>query len=404
MSLTKKSIDLLRYDLGGPSAQILWDNALPGFGIRVFPSQAKSFILDYYADGRKKRLTLGRYGVLTPQQARDRAIAMLGRVAGGADPAADQRERRGIQSLRSFAPIYLANAKTRGNPSRRQRQPKKTWSEDERRINKYLIPELGGRKLTDIKRADVARLHELIGRSAPYEANRVLALLAVMLSVAVDMGFLPDDHQNPARRVTPFGERSRERWVTPNELPALLSAIEAEASPHARGALMLALLTGMRRGEILGLKWQDVDLARSEINLIDTKAGRSHVVPLSSEATDVLRSLPRMVGNPYVFCSPVKPGGRLHDLKRPWENVRARYWLAQNPEEGDRLRRQAQEDVRKYSKHAAKGSSSVEARLLTLAAQKREYPEKTSDSMTFVAPSAPCWHSRGRASLLSGRS
>lgn len=349
MALTKRAIDALKYDPDGSAAQILWDHTLPGYGVRVFASGAKSFILDYRAGGRKRRITLGRYGVLTPDQARKKAMRELTSVNNGGDPAEERRESRKAITVRDYADVYVDQyAKKR----------KRTWPEDRRRLDRNIIPTLGSRTLASVTRADIAKLHRTIGSRAKYEANRTAALLKVMRSVAIEWGYLPETA--PSWSVKPFREQKRARWVKPDELPALLLAIDAEESVYVRGALHLALLTGMRRGELLGLRWQHVDLNRAEINLPTTKADRPHVVPLSPEAVTVLSGLPRMLGNPFVFCSPKKHGVALHDLKEPWERVRARTWLAAHPEEAATLRSKAEAHVR------ANGGA-VESRLLLLA-------------------------------------
>lgn len=104
-------------------------------------------------------------------------------------------------------------------------------------------------------------------------------------------------------------------------MPRLMAAIDAEANPYVRAALKLYLLTGLRRSELLGLRWQDVDLMRREIRLSDTKAGRAHRVPLSAPAVEILNGLPRMLRNEYVFPGSV-PGRPLVNIAKSWRRVR----------------------------------------------------------------------------------
>ena len=366
MALTKRDIDAFRHDPNGKPAQILWDGSLPGFGVRVFASGAKSFILDYRFNGIKRRLTIGAYGELTPKQARDLAVQNLADVARGIDPLAARdaareaaRQAQMALTLREYADVYI---------ERHAKPHKKSWKEDRRRLDREILPTLGSLKLADITRADVAALHARLARRTKHEANNVVRLLTVMRSSAIEWGYLPENTGSWSVKLFRFP--SRDRWVTPDELPHLLAAIDAEESVHVRGALYIALLTGMRRGEVLGLRWTDVDLSRREIHLSDTKANRTHVVPLVAEAVDVLRGLPRMLGNPYVFPSPTKAGRPHHDMKRAWHRVRARLWLATHPDEERVLRVQAEADVAARSKHAGahEGRDPVQDRLLDLAA------------------------------------
>jgi len=356
--LTKRSVDALRFDPAAPDRrQVLWDTQTPGFGVRVFESGAKSFILTYRAGGRLRQMTVGRYGDFTVEQARAEAEDLRAAVRRGEDPLAAAAVAREAPTMREFARTYL---------ERHAKPHKKTWREDERRINKYIVPAMGALRIADVRRPDVARLHDRIGVKAPYEANRVLALLAVMFSKAEEWGLIEEGTPNPAAKIQTFKERSRDRWITPAEMPLLVEAIDAEPSPYVRAAIKLYLLTGLRRNELLRLRWRAIDLDRHEIHLADTKAGRSHTLPLSSAAEAILRALPRGIGNACVFPGE-KPGQRLVNIAKPWRRIRARFWLLGNPVRAAELRARAEHDVAHRSKHAEKTPEAVEHRLLTLA-------------------------------------
>jgi integrase len=358
--LTKTQIDRLEYDPAGPKMQIEYDGAeIPGFGVRVHQSGRKTFVLTYRTRGRPapKRIVLGTFGPMTLDEARRIARATLLEAKTGEDPLEARRKQRHGDTVRDLAKLYL---------DRHAKAHKKTWKEDERRINKHILPALGARRVEDVSRSDVARLHNRIGQSAPIEANRVVKLFAVMLNKAEEFGMLEEGSPNPAARVKKFRETSRDRWVTPAELPALVQAIEAEPSPHVRAAVKLYLLTGLRRSELLGLRWRDVNVDRREIRLGETKAGRPHILPLSTEALDVLRDLPRQLGTAYVFPGEV-PGKPLVNINKPWRRIRARFWLAQNPDRAAELTARAERDVQRRSKHAEKTPAAVEHRLIALA-------------------------------------
>lgn len=315
MPITKRELDKLEYDVSGPSNQILNDPDLPGFGVRVYPTGRKVFFVRYRTvggrRGRERWLTLGRYGELTLHQARDRARDALAAVRGGNDPAETREKARTGITVAEFAPLYL---------NQHAKRAKKSWREDERRLNKHILPALGRFRLDAVSRGNVAQLHRAISETSPVEANRVLALISVMFGKAIEWEHLPESAANPAARVQANGERSRDRWIKPAELPALMTAIRTEDNPYIRAAFLLYLLTGLRRSELLTLKWKHVDLDRREIYLPDTKANRPHTVPLSAPAADLLNSLPRQDSNPYVF--PGRDHGHIYDLKRPWARIR----------------------------------------------------------------------------------
>src|SRR5262249_54312779 len=144
-----------------------------------------------------------------------------------------------------------------------------------------------------------------------YEANRTVALLGKMFELARRWGFLPENAANPARGINKFKEQKRDRWVTQEELPRLASAVAQNPNLYGCAAIWLYLLTGVRREELLQARWEDVDFARCELRLGETKAGRIHYVPLSTPALALLRILPREEGNPYLLPG-AKPGSHLN--------------------------------------------------------------------------------------------
>lgn len=169
------------------------------------------------------------------------------------------------------------------------------------------------RKLTDLSRNEVARLHAKVGATAPYRANRLVALFRKMFNLARDWGLY--DGENPATRIQFFREELRDRFVQPEELPRLFLAIAEEPNLSVRAVLLTALLTGARRTEVLTMRWDEVSLTRAEWRIPHTKAGRPHLLPVPHALVDVLRSLPRVDGSPYVF--PGQNGaGHLQNMKR----------------------------------------------------------------------------------------
>jgi integrase len=363
MALTKRDIDRLAWNPHGPTVQLHADGAVAGLAVRVYPTGKRAFVLRYRPLGARqpKNLTLGAYGVLTLQQARDLARKTLATVAAGNDPAEERRARREAMTVAEWAAMFDAEHVA----------TLKSAYEHRRRLKRWILPRWGSRRLEDVTETEVRRLHREIGRTAPYEANRVLALVSVFFSQAMthDDVKLPDGFRNPATGVKPNDrERERGRWVdTDAELLALLDAIEAEPNDFHRAYFRLLLLTGCRKNELLRLEWADVRLDRAEALLRDTKSGDDAVQPLPAEAVEILRTLPRFVGSRYVFPSLTHPGQPMRHVRRAWDRVRARAWLAENPDTAAVLRAQAQRDVAAGRKHAAKGPEAVEARLHALA-------------------------------------
>jgi integrase len=278
----------------------------------VYPSGKKAFVLFYRVNGRQRFLTLGAYGPFTLDQARDRAKEHIGQVVKGEDPLEHKKKARQGETVKALCDAYLERHASR----------KRSARDDRRRIVQYVIPTWGNRKADNIIRADVAALHTRIGQHAPYEANRVVALLSKMFELARRWGFVQENAGNPARGIDKFKEQKRDRWVTPEELPRLAAAIAQDPNLYVRAAIWLYLLTGVRKTELLKARWNDVDFVRCQLRLGETKAGRTHYVALSPPALTLLRMLPRQEGNPYLLPSTKVPGQHLVNIEKPWRRVR----------------------------------------------------------------------------------
>ncbi|MEQ1673216.1 MAG: integrase arm-type DNA-binding domain-containing protein, partial [Hyphomicrobium sp.] len=164
--ISKRTVD----DLDpGAARYIVWDDKLPAFGCEVMPSGVKSYKLMYRVGGRLRKLTLGRHGSITAEEARDLARKALGAVAGGADPASEKVEARRAQS------VSIAFAEWLDRHIDQKRKPT-TRVEYRRLFEKHIKPHIGSRALKEVQRADVMALHRRLS-SAPYVANRAVAVL-----------------------------------------------------------------------------------------------------------------------------------------------------------------------------------------------------------------------------------
>jgi integrase len=285
------------------------DAELPGFALRVTKGR-KSFILEKRIHGRMRRFTIGPYGPLTVEQARKLAEGEVGAIAQGEDPAQRRKDRLNEPTFGDLTKQYLE-----------RHAPRKRSARDDQAMLNTHLNFFRNRKLTDITRNDVARLHAKIGEAAPYRANRLVALLRKMFNLGKDWGLSHGD--NPATRIAFFREESRDRFVQPEELPRLFQAIVEEPNVYIRAVFLTALLTGARRTEVLSMRWEDVSLARAEWRIPQTKAGRPHCLPLPNLLVAMLGSLPRADGHPFVF---VGQNGAAHvqNIKRTWHRVRTK--------------------------------------------------------------------------------
>jgi integrase len=304
--------DIAKFEYRG-GWDVRWDDKVPGLGIRIYASGKKAFVLSYRSGGRKRLMVLGRYGAdLTLEQARDAARKHRVGVREGVDPLEARRKEAQGETFKDLVDAYL---------ERHAKQHKRTWKTDEGRLERHIPAEWNGRKVSQINREDVARVHREIGKTRPYEANRLLDLLRVMFRLARLWYFLDPSAENPADGIEKFKEHKRKRWLTPEELPALAAAIDTESNVYVRSALWLYMLSGVRKTELLEARWADIDWTRGMLRLPDTKSGEEQSVALSAPALAILQAIPRMEKNPYILPG-LKKGKHLVNIDKPWRRTR----------------------------------------------------------------------------------
>jgi integrase len=335
--VTKRAVDALACP-AGKDREFLWDDAVSGFGVAAFPSGKKVYVAQYRQDGRSRRANIGEHGRLTPDEARSEAKKLLGVVETGVDPIAERRADREVRTFGDVAEDFLSLHVATKRKSR-------TGGEYRRVLQTRILPALGSKRIVDVRRADVARLHGKLAET-PYEANRVLALISVVWNWAARRDEVASA-DNPAKAIERYPEQGRERFLTSEELGRLGAALaEGEGAglpyevdetkpeskhapkadkrrvkldPFAVAAIRLLTLTGARLREILDAQWSQVDLERGVIFLADSKTGRKPIY-LSAAAQAVLAALTRIEGNPHIIAG-ARDGAPRADLKKPWRAV-----------------------------------------------------------------------------------
>jgi integrase len=347
--LTKAAVDAAK-----PKAKpyFIWDSALPGFGLRVFPSGRKAFYLDFRVEGgARRRAKIGDLGRMTVDQGKSAALRMLSSVTVGGDPLEAREERRRAVTIEDVCRQYFA-AGAKGLVRGRNGAPKTAAGLriDQARVQNHILPLLGALPAARLDRAAVQRAADAItaretaeggmrrARGGAGTARRTIALLGGIWTWAERRGLVPAGSA-PARGIEKAAGAVKDRTLSRDEL-ARLGAILREYEPiwnDGRGeALRLIALTALRRGEVLDLTWQEVDLENQCLRLRSSKTGAS-VRVLSDPAAALLRSLPR-VGE-RVF--PARLENRLttifraagvdagpHDLRRTFASVGAELGLA----------------------------------------------------------------------------
>lgn len=313
--LTKRLVDAAEAQ---GSEAFIWDSDIPGFGLRVLPSGRKGYVVQFRAGRRSRRISLGPSTVLTCEQARNRAIAIVAAARNGEDPAAERDAGRKTITVRELAERF-----DREHIAIRIKAS--TAGEYRRNLRRFILPALGQLTVTGITRADVAKFHHDL-RHIPYQANRCLEVVSKMFGYAEMWGLRPDG-TNPRKHIRKYPEEKRERFLSAAELRRIgevLREMEAEGVELASAILAarLLILTGCRLNEIMTLQWDHVDLEGRALRLPDSKTG-AKIVHLGQPVVELLRDAPRIKGNPWVIPGTL-PGKGLSDLQPFWQRVRAR--------------------------------------------------------------------------------
>lgn len=306
--ITKRLLDSLS-PVPGRDRQVM-DTDLIGFGVRVKPSGAASYFVRYRtADGGFRRLAIGKVGTLTPDEARKLARERLAAVAAGGDPSGDRHKAREAMTVAEICDWYLTAAAKGQVLGRRGGRIKATTLEmDRSRIETHVKPLIGRRTVDALADTDIARLQQDIaaGKTAkarhgrggmttggPGVAARTVRMLGAIFEHARRAKLVK---ANPAHGVRQLAEGVSERRLSEEEITALGEAIRA-AEARGEGVVPLAavrflLLTGLRRGEALSLRWRDVDAKGRCLALADSKSG-AQVRAAGAAALAVLETLPQ---------------------------------------------------------------------------------------------------------------
>lgn len=336
--LTKKVVDATMPD--ATRKVMVWDTELKGFGLRVTPAGAKSYVVAYRTpEGRQREITIGKHGSpWTCELARDKARALLFDIAGGTDPLAAKTAARTATLVSDLADLYLEEG-----PASRPNKKRASWDTDAAILRSHVRPLLGKRTVKSLGRSDIIRFQADVaeGKTAsttktkPRGAARVTggkgiaaratATLRAMLSFAVERGIIP---ANPAAGVRLFRQEKLERFLSEVEVAKLAETLTTmeeglELHPSFAACIRLLMLTGCRRGEIEGLQWEWIDFDRGMIRFPDSKTG-AKVTPLPEPAIEILKAVPREDGTPFVF--PATRGGQGHiaGLSKAWGDVRGK--------------------------------------------------------------------------------
>ena len=335
-----------RLDKPATGNRITYDARVKGFGVRITAAGTRAFVLNYRTrSGRERRFTIGSFPDWKVAAARKEAVELKKRIDRGEDPLAVIEADRGAKTMADLCKRFEDDHLPRCRPA--------TARDYRAMISGEILPAMKNLKVAEVTFSDVDGLHRKITkRGAPYRANRVVAVLSKMFSMAVRWGWRPD---NPAKGIERNQEEKRHRYLSPDEIKRLSAALVEQDDQQAADIVRLLLFTGARRGEVQAARWDQLDLKDGVWTKpgATTKQKTEHRVPLSAPARQLLVELReraertakkkgREVGE-YVFpgrggeayrveikdqwsalCKAAKiNGARLHDLRHTYASLLA---------------------------------------------------------------------------------
>jgi integrase len=295
-------------------SRIFYDSVAKGFGVRVTSTGARSFILNYRTRlGRERRYTIGTFPDWKTGAARIEATELKKQIDRGGDPLGEIKAGRAAPTIADLCERFQAEYLPRKLPSTR-----KTYS---LQIASEIRPALGRLKVAEVTFADIDGLHRAITkRGRLYRANRVLALLSRMFSMAIRWHMRAD---NPCKSVERNQEQKRQRYLSADELTRLIKALDEYGDQQSADIVRLLLLTGARRGEALQARWQDIDLTTGTWRKpgATTKQKTEHEVPLSDAARQLLTGLRQRTAKDAEWVFPAADGSHRRDVKDAWATI-----------------------------------------------------------------------------------
>ncbi len=302
-SITPDSKETLKY----------WDSDLKGFGVIVLPSGRRTYCIQYRnADRIKKRMKLGVHGQITTEEARVLAKKQLSQVIHGEDPVEQRKSEAGLPRMKDLAVQYFER--------HGERKRTKSQKEDQSMLDRFILPALGEKRVSQVTFYEIQTLHLKL-KNTPYRANRILALLSKMFTLAVSWKWRTD---NPVLGIERYQEEKRDRWLNDEELERFWTILDAYPTHLTSYVFKFLVLTGARKGEALQATWDQFDLEKGiwtkPAHL--TKQNKKEHLPLSDKALEVLNVIKKLTPQSSTYVFPGKMDGKpLQEIKTFWKRV-----------------------------------------------------------------------------------
>ncbi len=291
------------------------DTKEKGLILLVGNGGSKTFYLYRKINGKPERIKLGAFPDMSVENARNAAMEAKKTIV--VDKKNPNEEKKKVNTEITFGEMFNQFME------RYSKKFKRSWQYDEREVNKFLSHWFN-KKASQISKQEIQRLHETIYNvNGLYQANRLLERIRAIYNKAIEWGW---DGLNPTQGIKKFKEKSRDRFLQADELPCLFGALSEEDNEVARDYILISLLTGARKSNVLSMRWNEVNFENKTWRIPETKNGDSLTVPLMEQAVEIL--LQRKEANRYVAGNSnifVFPGtgaeGYLADPKKAWKRI-----------------------------------------------------------------------------------
>ena len=308
LNFTKKTLESLPLPLAGKRLYF-YDTKVRGLELMVTDQGSKSFKVYRKYNGKPVRVTLGKYPEMTVEKARQEAQKVITTMLEGKNPNEEKKSLRSEMTLGDMFTLFM---------ERYSKHHKKTWKTDEKDIPRFL-GHWFQRKLSTITKQDIQALHEKIRKeNGLYQANRLLARIHILYNKALEWGW---EGINPAQGIKKFKEKSRDRFLHPDELPRFFESLDLEENDTIKDYIYVSLLTGVRKSNVLAMRWQDIYFDRREWVIPETKNGDSLRVHLVEKVIEILKSrAERYPTKEWVFAGSGETG-HLVEPKSGWKRI-----------------------------------------------------------------------------------
>lgn len=307
-NFTKRAIEVLEIPESGKRFY-LYDTKVRGLELMVTGQGTKSFKVYRRIKDKPVRVTLGRFPEMTIEQARKEAQRIINEMNTGLNPNEEKKKLRAELTLEELFSFFM---------ERYSKHHKKTWKTDEKDIPRFL-GHWFKRKISSITKQEVIALHERLRQeNGLYQANRLLARIHILYNKAIEWGW---EGLNPAQGVKKFKEKSRDRFLHPDELPRFFESLDAETNETIRDYIYVSLFTGARRANVLAMRWEDINFKRREWLVPETKNGEPLRIHLIDHIIEVLQHRQKQYGKSEWVFGGSGASGHLMEPKAGWKRI-----------------------------------------------------------------------------------